>query len=194
MRLPRWLGFIERLYRRGHRLSDPLTLPGSDWSGFTLTGNRNRSSIFALAAFSDGKPASTFPENALAPASPLQPHAQQGHIGLVVVSREIRGQPFAPQLALELPFPAQLVGERGRGRIAVILADAADVIVTVADEFQGRVEPDAEGVIDLDAELVGEYAGDARERRFVSDRGRVELDGGERARHPGERAVDGRSF
>jgi hypothetical protein len=36
------------------------------WSGFTQTGNRNRSSIFAFVAFSDGKPVSTFPENALA--------------------------------------------------------------------------------------------------------------------------------
>jgi hypothetical protein len=33
-----------------------------DWSGFTLTGNRNRSGIFAFVAFSDGKPDSTFPE------------------------------------------------------------------------------------------------------------------------------------
>jgi hypothetical protein len=31
-------------------------------SGFTLTGNRNRSSIFAFVAFSDGKPDSNFPE------------------------------------------------------------------------------------------------------------------------------------
>jgi hypothetical protein len=35
------------------------------WSGFTIAGNRNRSSIFAFVAFSDGKPVSTFPENAL---------------------------------------------------------------------------------------------------------------------------------
>jgi hypothetical protein len=31
---------------------------------FHPDGNRNRSSIFALVAFSDGKPDSTFPENA----------------------------------------------------------------------------------------------------------------------------------
>ena len=36
-------------------------------SGFTQTGNRHRSSIFAFVAFSDGKPDSTFPENALCP-------------------------------------------------------------------------------------------------------------------------------
>jgi hypothetical protein len=37
-------------------------LPRSDasYSGFTLTGDRNRSSIFALVAFSDGRPDFTF--------------------------------------------------------------------------------------------------------------------------------------
>jgi len=35
-----------------------------DQSDFTLTGNRNRSSIFAFVAFSDGKSDSTCPENA----------------------------------------------------------------------------------------------------------------------------------
>jgi hypothetical protein len=33
--------------------------PKNAQSGFTMTGNRNRSSIFAFIAFSDGKPAST---------------------------------------------------------------------------------------------------------------------------------------
>src|ERR1700751_4110268 len=42
-----------------------LVVSRSGQSGFTLTGNRNRSSIFAFVAFSDGKPDSTFPENAL---------------------------------------------------------------------------------------------------------------------------------
>jgi hypothetical protein len=47
------------------------------WSGFTLTENRNRSSVFAFVGFSDGKPDSTFPENAL--ADDQQPAAGTGN-------------------------------------------------------------------------------------------------------------------
>jgi hypothetical protein len=50
-----------------HRTDEATAMPNvSSWgqSGCTLTGNRNRSSIFAFVAFWDGKPDSTFPENA----------------------------------------------------------------------------------------------------------------------------------
>jgi hypothetical protein len=64
----RWSNALNPLQAaaEGHVVSRAVGANGvsMDQSDFTLTGNRNRSSIFAFVAFSDGKSDSTCPENA----------------------------------------------------------------------------------------------------------------------------------
>src|ERR1700730_7620226 len=106
-----------------------------------------------LPSASDSLSASTGRSRAL----PLQSQSEHRDVSLVVVAGQVRGQPFAAQFALELQLAVQLVDKIERTGIAVVLARAADIGVAVAGEPQGGIEPGAEGVVDLDAELVGEH-------------------------------------
>src|SRR5690606_23870281 len=77
-----------------------------------------------------------------------------------------------------------------RGRIAVVVARRADIVVVAVDELAGGGEPAAEGVLDLQRYLARERAGNAGHARFIGARDGGELGGGERAHDPGERGIE----
>src|SRR5262249_33539018 len=93
------------------------------------------------------------------------------------------------QLAPELHFSRQLVDKPDRSCVALVLPIEAHVLVEAPADLQRTQQPAAERVVNFDADVAPEQAGDARYRGFVRGRGRRELNAGEAGRGPDQRRI-----
>src|SRR5262249_19799371 len=122
---------------------------------------------------------------------PLQPCAQQQHIGLIIIPGHVGMAPFVPVLALEPQLARQFVSDERRGRIALVLARRADIVDARTTDLERRDQPAPEGMIDFERNLARERARDPKKNRLVDRGARGEPEGGERAREPAERSIEG---
>src|SRR6266508_3236355 len=123
--------------------------------------------------------------------SPLQPQAEQPDMRPEIVPGDVGDPPFLAVLALELELTRHAVGQRPGRDIAIVLARRSDVIVEATRELERAEQPAPEGVVDLGGDLARERARDSDERRLRDRRRGGQLDGGERARQPDQRGIDG---
>ncbi len=121
--------------------------------------------------------------------SALQPQADQDRGRGVVRARDIGPQPGLAQLSLELHGARQLVNQPERGRVTLVLPVEPDVFVKSPADLEGAEQPAPECVIDFDAGVAPEQAGDTGLRRFVRGRARGELHRGQPGRRPDQRGT-----
>src|SRR5271165_5861076 len=149
--------------------------------GWRNTPERGEDALNALMAI---------PPYVLRRRSALQPQAEEPDAGDVVRARDVGAIPFLAVLAFERELAGEQIGERYRCREAVVHADIATIDVARVRELCRADEPATEGMIDLDADLAREHAGNQEKRRFRGGGGGEQLSGGERARRPHQRSID----
>src|SRR5438128_11223795 len=83
-----------------------------------------------------------------AAGSPLHAHAEQEYRRVVVDADRRRGtQPFLAHFAFDLHVTIELVGDRGRHSVTIVLAVRANVVVEAVAELDRADEPAAERMI-----------------------------------------------
>src|SRR5665213_631663 len=98
-------------------------------------------------------------------------------------------QPVLAHLTLYLRRSAELVSEPDTGRITVILAIEADIVVEAEADFDRANQPLAKGMIELQSDVAIERTGYARNGHFADRRLAGERHFGECIGGPDQRCI-----
>src|SRR5215813_1154949 len=83
---------------------------------------------------------------------PAQADKTDGRV--VVVARHVGTPPFLTDFAFDLDRAGELVAERRRRSVALVLPRRADIVVEAVGEPRAADQPAPEGVVDLHAGVV----------------------------------------